>query len=205
MKLEDILIKAHELFHKYAIKSITMDDVARELGISKKTLYQFIMNKKELIEKVIAKEVETSTAKHEAIKKLNLNPIEELFEFSKMMNELLKTQNPALIYDLRKYHPSLFNKISEIKRQKAYESVLANLKNGIKDGFYRKEINPDIIAKIYVSRIEHNYDQSIFSISEITSMDVFNEILIYHLHGICNSEGLKILNKKLDEFKNQLI
>ena len=199
MELKDILSRTFDLYKKYAIKSVTMDDVAGELGISKKTLYQFVSNKNELVEKVIQSEMEHANKCHESIKLMNLNAIEALFEVSKLMNDLLKNHNPALYFDLKKYYPTLFKEVIAIKREKAYESVLNNLKNGIKEGFYRKEINPDIIAKIYVSRIEHNYDNSIFSIAEVTSIEVFNEVLIYHLHGICNEKGLKILNEKLKE------
>ncbi|RLD81342.1 MAG: TetR/AcrR family transcriptional regulator [Bacteroidetes bacterium] len=199
MELKDILSKTFELYEKYAIKSVSMDDVARELGISKKTLYQFVTNKSELVAMVIQSEMELAGKRHENIQTMKLNSIEELFEVSKLMNDRLKNHNPALFFDLKKYYPTLFKKITEIKREKAYESVLNNLKKGIKEGLYRKEVNPDIIAKIYVSRIEQSYDNSIFSIAEVTSIEVFNEVLIYHLHGICNEKGLKILNEKLKE------
>ncbi|OQX97571.1 MAG: hypothetical protein B6I20_12315 [Bacteroidetes bacterium 4572_117] len=199
MKLNDVLLKTFELYEKYAIKSVTMDDVARELGISKKTLYQFVANKKELVEKVIQSEMERAGKAHESISKMKLNSIEELLEVSKLMNERLKNHNPALFFDLKKYYPALFVEVTKIKRKKAYESILNNLKKGMKEGLYRKKINPDVIAKIYVSRIEQSYDNSIFSIAEITSIEFFNEVLVYHLHGICNEKGLQILNEKLKE------
>ena len=202
MELKEILSKTYELYDKYAIKSVTMDDVARELAISKKTLYQFVKNKNELVEKVIQSEVEHTKNKHEKIKSMKLNSIEELLEVSKMMNERLRNHNPGLFFDLKKYYPKLFKEVTEIKREKAYESVLDNLNKGIKEGLYREEIKTDIIAKIYVSRVEQDYNNNIFSIAEITSVDVFNEVLIYHLHGICNNKGLKILNQKLEEENN---
>ncbi|MCF6241479.1 MAG: TetR/AcrR family transcriptional regulator [Bacteroidales bacterium] len=174
-----------------------MDDVARELGISKKTLYQHVTNKSELVEMVIRSEMEKASQKHMSIQQMNLNAIEELFEVSKIMNEHLKKHNPALFYDLRKYYPKLYHEIKKNKREKTYESVLRNLKKGIFEGLYRKEIKAEIIAKLYVSRIEHSYEESIFSLEEITSIEVFNEILIYHLHGICNEKGLDILREKL--------
>lgn len=197
MELNEILSGTFDLYHKYAIKSVTMDDVARELGISKKTLYQHVANKTELVEKVIYSELEKAGQKHYQIQQMNLNAIEELFEVSKMMNEHLKKHNPALFYDLKKYYPKIYHQIRKKKREKAYESILRNLKKGISEGIYRKEINTEIIAKLYISRIEQSYDESIFSIEEITSVKVFNEILIYHLHGICNEKGLKILKSKL--------
>ncbi len=197
MELNEILSGTFDLYHKYAIKSVTMDDVARELGISKKTLYQHVANKTELVEKVIYSELEKAAQKHYQIQQMNLNAIEELFEVSKMMNEHLKKHNPALFYDLKKYYPKIYHQIRNKKREKAYESILRNLKKGISEGIYRKEINTEIIAKLYISRIEQSYDESIFSIEEITSVKVFNEILIYHLHGICNEKGLKILKSKL--------
>jgi len=201
MELNEILSKTLELYYKYAIKSVTMDDVARELGISKKTLYQYVANKKELVEKVIKSELERVAQMHSKIKNMNLNAIEELFEVSKMMNEHLKKHNPALFYDLRKYYPKLYHEVRIHKRTKAYESVLRNLKKGISEGLYRKEIKAEIIAKLYISRMEQSYDDSIFSIEEITSIEVFNEILIYHLHGICNEKGLKILKNKLKDLQ----
>jgi AcrR family transcriptional regulator len=197
MELNEILSRTFELYHKYAIKSVTMDDVARELGISKKTLYQYVANKSELVEMVVRSEMEKAAQKHMSIQQMNLNAIEELFEVSKMMNEHLKRHNPALYYDLRKYYPKFYHEIRKHKREKAYESVLRNLKKGISEGLYRKEINAEIIAKLYISRIEQSYEENIFSIEEVTSIEVFNEILIYHLHGICNENGLKILKEKL--------
>ncbi len=198
MELNEILSRTFELYHKYAIKSVTMDDVARELGISKKTLYQHVANKSELVEMVVRSEMEKAAQKHMSIQQMNLNAIEELFEVSKMMNEHLKRHNPALYYDLRKYYPKFYHEIRKHKREKAYESVLRNLKKGISEGLYRKEIKVEIIAKLYISRIEQNYEENIFSIEEVTSIEVFNEILIYHLHGICNEKGLEILRKKLN-------
>ena len=203
MKLDEILSRTFDLYHKYAIKSVTMDDVARELGISKKTLYQYVANKNELVEKVVLKEMEAAAERHRHIKEMELNAIEELFEVSKIMNEHIKRHNPALYYDLRKYYPALHRKIINQKREKAFEAVLRNLKKGISEGLYRKEIKAEVIAKLYVSRLEHNYDESIFSVEEVTSIEVFKEILIYHLHGICNENGLKILNKRLSEIINR--
>lgn len=199
MELKEILARTFELYEKYAIKSVTMDDVARELGISKKTLYQFVAHKNELVEKTIKNEMICAGNQHAKLKTMKLNSIEELFEVGKMMNERLKKHNPALLFDLRKYYPALYKEITKIKREKAYDSVLNNLNKGINEGLYREEIKPDIIAKLYVSRLEQSYDESIFSISEITSIEVFDEIMIYHLHGICNEKGLKILNQKLKE------
>ncbi len=198
MELNEILSRTFELYHKYAIKSVTMDDVARELGISKKTLYQHVANKSDLVEMVVRSEMEKAAQKHMSIQQMKLNAIEELFEVSKMMNEHLKRHNPALYYDLRKYYPKFYHEIRKHKREKAYESVLRNLKKGIAEGLYRKEIKVEIIAKLYISRIEQNYEENIFSIEEVTSIEVFNEILIYHLHGICNEKGLEILRKKLN-------
>ncbi len=201
MELNEILARTFELYYKYAIKSVTMDDVARELGISKKTLYQHVTNKLELVEMVVRSEMEKSVQRHKNIQQMNLNAIEELFEVSKIMNEHLKKHNPALFYDLKKYYPKLYHEIKKNKREKTYESVLRNLKKGISEGLYRKEIKAEIIAKLYVSRLEQSYEESIFSLEEITSIEVFNEILIYHLHGICNEKGLEILKGNLNKLQ----
>src|ERR1035437_2884162 len=107
-ELKNLLSKVRCLYMKYGIKSVTMDDVARELGISKKTLYQYVNDKNELVQKVVEMELDD---KAEGFSKMNcsgLNAIEELFEVHKMIRQMLKDYNPSTEYDLRKYYPELF-------------------------------------------------------------------------------------------------
>ena len=185
------------MYNRYGIKSVTMDDVASMLGMSKKTLYQFVIDKKDLVGKVIEMVIEQKDCQQNEVYSKSLNAIEEIFELANLMNDHVKSYNPTLEFDLKKYYPTLHQKVSQVRRAKMYNSVSANLKKGIKNGIYRDEIDVDIIAKIFVSRVELSFEDTLFQPEEITSSRVFNEMMTYHLHGICNTEGLKILHEKL--------
>ncbi len=196
-KIANILDKVFEMYNRYGIKSVTMDDVASMLGMSKKTIYQYVTDKKDLVEKVIERLIEKKDCLQKDVYGKGLNAIEEIFELANIMNDHVKNYNPAMDYDLKKYYPALHQKISSIRREKMYNSVTANLKKGIKSGIYRKEMDVDVIAKVFVSRVELSLDNPLFLPEEITSAKVFKEMMTYHLHGICNLEGLKILKEKM--------
>ncbi len=153
-ELKNILAKVRELYTKYGIKSITMDDVARELGISKKTLYQYVNDKDDLVGKFIDNEI---SLRQEEICKCfgsGFNAIEELFEISILMNKYIREQNPATEHDLQKYYPQHFQKTLKARRDGVYNYILLNLTKGIKEGLYRNDMNNSIIARLYLWRAE---------------------------------------------------
>lgn len=200
-ELKNILLKVRELYMKYGIKSITMDDVAKELGISKKTLYQFVTDKDDLVGKFVDNEI---TMRQEEICncfRSGLNAIEELFEISMYMNRLMRNQNPATEYDLKKYYPQHFQKTEKARREGIYEYILLNLKKGIKEGLYREELNKEIIAKLYLSRAENSHLNELFSKEEFTSIKIFIEILTYHVRGIATEKGIGVLERKINELE----
>ncbi len=202
-ELLNILEKVSILYQKYGIKSITMDDVAREFGISKKTLYQYVTDKPDLVEKVMLLIAEKHNSFFKKLRAKKINAIEELFEVNKYFTGMLKNYNPSMEYDLRKYYPDLFKKIYEVRRKRMYESIIRNMKKGIKEGLYRRDMDIEIIAKLHVSRIENMYDNEIFTNEELISTKVFNEIFIYHLRGIANVTGIKFLERKLKKLKSK--
>jgi AcrR family transcriptional regulator len=186
------------MYHKYGIRSVTMDDVSRELGISKKTLYQYFIDKNDLVSKIIDLEVTQRNKQFQQIFNNNLNAIEELLEVSKMVNLMLKEYSPAIDYDLKKYYPHVHEKIHLVKSRRMYEMVLQNMKKGKMEGIFREEMNEEVIAKLHVSRIIASTDNSLFSADEFFSSTVFFEVFIYHIRGIANEKGLKILEQNLE-------
>ena len=199
--LKNILLKVRELYMKYGIKSITMDDVARELGISKKTLYQFVSDKDDLVGKFIDFEIETKQKEICNCFKNNLNAIEGLFEISLFMNKAMKDQNPSTEYDLKKYYPHHYQKILKARREGMYSYILLNLKQGKTEGLYREEMNEEIIAKLYLSRAENAHFTDIFTVEEFTSIKLFFELLTYHIRGIATEKGIKVLENKIKELE----
>jgi AcrR family transcriptional regulator len=199
-QFKQILNKVHVLYNKYGIKSVTMDDVARELGMSKKTLYHFVKDKNELVEKVIGLEFSSRAAEMNKIWKLRLNAIEELFEVNRLINMMLKRVNPAMEYDLMKYYPDLHAEICKERKRRMFESMRKNIIKGKNEGLYRKELNEDIISKLYVSRVERVFHEDVQTINDFTSEDFISEVFIYHIRGIANKKGIAFL----EENKNEL-
>ena len=117
-ELINILNKVKVLYSKYGIRSVTMDDVSRELGMSKKTLYQYVKDKTELVDKIVDLEIDRYGCFFDSLSSQNLNAIEELFEVQKIVSKMLREHNPSQNYDLRKYYPEQYDKILKIKLKK---------------------------------------------------------------------------------------
>jgi len=199
-ELEQILLKVRDLYMRYGIKSITMDDVASNLGISKKTLYKHVKHKDDLVGKFVDYEINIQQQDASCILNSNLNAIEELLMVSKMINHKLKQINPSTEYDLKKYYPQHFLRLLESRRERMYSSIVKNIQKGKKENLYRKDLNDDIIAKLQVSRFESLVNNEVFSIEEFTSPKFFQEIFIYHIRGIANDKGVSFLECKLKSF-----
>lgn len=197
-----IIEKVSALYLQYGIKSVTMDDVARELGISKKTLYKYVDNKTELVSHFIDYILEQRLCNVQEIQKEKHNAIEELFKVNEYVIELLRNYNPSTEYDLRKYYPQQYEKIRKHRRTNMYQAVLANIQKGKKEGLFRSELNEDIIARVHVSRIENSFANEMFSIEELTSKEFIVEMMEYHIRGIASKKGIEFFEGKMKEFKN---
>jgi DNA-binding XRE family transcriptional regulator len=200
-ELKKILLKVREQYIKYGIKSMTMDDIAGELGISKKTLYQYVTDKDDLVGKFVDNEIRMRQEEICKCFKSGYNAIEELFEISIFMNRIMRDQNPATEHDLKKYYPHHFQKIVKARRENIYNYILLNLKKGIREGLYRKGMNLEIIAKMYLSRTENLHSNDMFTVEEVTSVKLFSELLSYHIRGIATETGIAILEKKIKDQK----
>jgi AcrR family transcriptional regulator len=200
-ELKNILFKVRELYMKYGIKSITMDDVARELGISKKTLYLYVTDKDELVGKFIENEI--SMRQEEICKcfRIGYNAIEELFEISLFMNKLMRNQNATTEHDLKKYYPNHFQKALKARHEGIYNYIMLNLRKGISEGLYREEMNKEVIAKLYLWRTENIQFDDLFTREEFTSVKLFMELINYHVRGIATEKGISVLDKKIKELE----
>ncbi len=185
----------------YGIKSITMDDVSRELGVSKKTLYQFVTDKDDLVGKFIDNEIAIRQEEICKCFRTELNAIEELFEISIFMNKIMRNQNPATEHDLKKYYPEHYQKIVKTRREGVYSYILTNLNNGKKEGLYRDDLNNEIIARLYLSRAESIHTNDMFTIEEFTSHELFIELIKYHVRGIATQKGISVLEQKIKELE----
>ena len=184
-----ILEQVRKLYHRYGIKSVTMDDVAKHLCISKKTLYEDFTDKEDLVRNVVLMDFNNRERFFEEIKSKNLNAIEELFEVYRMINSMFRDYNSSMEYDIHKYYPDLYSKVKLLRRKKMYDTLHGNMNKGKKEGLYRKELNTSIIARLHVFKVENMFDNEIFTMEELSSVKVFNEVFVYHIQGIMSATG----------------
>ena len=192
---EKVFSQTEELFMRYGIKSITMDDIAKELGISKKTLYQLVENKADLINKIIEDHIKREKEAIDNITASSKDAIEEMINIAQYVSMMLRTVSPTVIYDLKKYYRNAFELMESLHRQYIYSVIKTNIESGINQKLYRKEIDADIIAKLYISMSSQLVDSQIFSLKEYNREALYGEMIKYHFNGIASSKGLELLKK----------
>lgn len=197
MEIQDILEKVSTLYRKYGIKSITMDDVARELGISKKTLYQFVTDKTDLVQKVVEHVKQCHFVQVIQKPEIERNAIEDLIEVSLHLNAISRDHSASYYYDLKKYYPDVYKNLMTVRRKFMYESMLANIRKGKKEGLFRKGLDEKIIARLHLLRIENLQDTEIFEEDETHSSKFFKEVFVYHIHGLATQKGLRVLDENM--------
>ncbi|MBN1144880.1 MAG: TetR/AcrR family transcriptional regulator [Bacteroidales bacterium] len=201
-ELSAILKKVLFLYRKYGIRSVTMDDVSHELGISKKTLYQYVRDKDALVRQVI--ELEMSSQLNLLIDscKEDLNAIEELVEIARCINYMLKEYSAVAEYDLKKYYPDLYIMLRKVRKERILKFILDNMVKGKNEGLYRENMNIDILSRISLSHIDSMFDSEVITITEFLERPFFLEYFEYHLRGIVNASGLKILEDQLQKLED---
>jgi len=195
-----LIEKVSALYLTYGIKSVTMDDVAKHLGISKKTLYTIVKDKDQLVKLVVDNQIEIHRKQDKELKKKKIGALEEMLVVYQWVSELLRNMNPGYQYDLNKYYPELSLKFISFKEKQLYNNIKENLIKGKKEGLYRQEIKEEIIAQMNSERNLSMYRNNENMQSWITH-DSFQEIFLYHIHAILNDKGRQLL-KQIDLFNN---
>jgi TetR/AcrR family transcriptional regulator, cholesterol catabolism regulator len=189
-----ILQKADTMFLRYGLRSVTMDDIAKELGISKKTIYLYFADKDALIDKVTEYMLQEEKNKAEEIYKISKNPIEEIFLSTKIMKEMLQNINVVLFYDMQKYYPSSWQKYCDFKVY-FLEIVKRNLQEGITQKLYRAEINIDILAKTRIETVDMGFNMELFPAVKFNLYDFQLENIDHYIRGIVTPHGLEVYEK----------
>lgn len=200
-KLENLVRQIFNLFMKNGIKSMTMDDVARELGVSKKTIYKYFKDKADLVNQVMMLHINEDKKLCEALSKQSGNAIDEMFAIGKNVTNNIKEIHPSSYFDLQKYYPEAWNLFLTHKREFIYSCIVANMEKGIKEGLYRENLTIPIIAKVYIARIDLCMDSSIFPPDQFTFKDVLVEMMRYHIRGIATEKGVQYLSENIKDYK----
>lgn len=202
-KKEYILKNVGKLYLKFGIRSVTMDDVAREFGISKKTLYQYFNDKADLVENVI--DYYMANPAFNLNENSKANAIDRFFELRCHVLNILKYFHNNIEHDLKKLYPELYKKVHNVKRDRIYSSTVQNVTEGIESGLFREDLDIELIAKLQVGRmlLTLNPDYEIFAEAELASIDLFDKVIEYHMHAICTEKGIKYYKKQLNRIKNE--
>ncbi len=199
---EKILKGAEDLFMKYGVRSISMDDIARHLSVSKKTLYQYFADKEELVTMVSKSHLERSTKQYEELHETSGNSIEELARLSVCLKKDMEELNPAMLYDIQKFHPKAWNIWLEYKNKFIRESVVRNLKQGIEDGYIREEVNSEILAAVRIELVQIAFSQEVFPREKFKLAEVQGQIFDHFVFGLVTEKGKKLYMKH-KELNNQ--
>jgi AcrR family transcriptional regulator len=194
-----ILEKATELFMRYGIRSITMDEIAAQLGISKKTIYQFFTDKDEIVEAVVNQQIKKNELECVQFRSNSENAVHAVFIAVKETEEMLSGMNPLIMYDLEKHHPKSFKKFKDFKYQFFYKEIKENLQRGIEDELYRPEIDIDIVAKHRIESAFMGFNQDLFPHNRYKMSDVLLEIAFLFLYSVTTLKGRKMIEKYMQK------
>lgn len=176
-----------------------MDELSSKLGISKKTLYTFVKNKEELIEKIFLYEETKLSKTSEAFDNLPINAIEKLLKISEFIHEELKRINPMMQFEMKKYYHHIFDTYMERKRKFVFEGMKINIKQGIKEKIYRDDINVDLVATIYLNSFVELHNSDICKILDINFLQLFEVLFENHIRAISTPAGLAYFESRKNE------
>ncbi|MBS3915458.1 MAG: TetR/AcrR family transcriptional regulator [Bacteroidetes bacterium] len=191
-QVRKVIDTAWGMFKRFGVRSVSMDDVAREMSISKKTLYRCFRDKNELITKTMDHDLEVIEAGVDKVLSEETNPVHQVIRIAHFVSSYLKEINPSMIYDLQKYHPEIYAHFTNYRQNTFINKVLGNIKAGIQQGFYRDDLEQNTTAYLYLCLMNHGPETLIQMNKEASYADFYLEIIKYHLNAICTPKGLEV-------------
>jgi AcrR family transcriptional regulator len=193
--VERIIQGGEDLFLTAGIKSVTMDDIAKHLGISKKTIYHFFKDKNELVVALTKKKLQEDEDQMCAIMSASGDVIEEMINMMKCSEEIFSKINPIVIHDMQKYHPDAWKEFQNFKAEVLIRTLEELLNKGIKQGYIRPDIDVKIMARMRVTQVEMGFNTTLFPLAEFSPWKVQYQFLEHFNYGICTLKGYKLLDK----------
>jgi len=191
----EIVKGASELFMRYGLKSVTMDDIARHLSISKKTIYQHFSDKDELVNTFTAVVLENQEKELLSIENDCQNLMEGLHQTSEFLKNKVCNMNPSLMFDLKKYFPKAWKIFADFKRNYLKENLKRFLQKGMEEGYFRKDTNLEIICRMRLEQVELSFNPDIFPQNEFDLAEVHLQLFYHFVFGICTLKGHQEFNR----------
>lgn len=196
--------KADELFRRYGIKSVTMDEIASQMGVSKKTIYQSFSDKNELVDSVIVEMLDYNKLCCRNSRMQAQNAVQEVYFGMESLQDMLDNMNPSILFDIERGHPGTFKKFTEYKYNFLFDLMKKNIERGKKEGLYRADLNADLIAKIRIETIMLAFNEDLFPKNQYSLVYIQQEMLEYFLFAMVTPKGYKLITKyQNDRLKKQ--
>jgi AcrR family transcriptional regulator len=192
---ENILEKADNLFHKFGIRSISMDEIARELGISKKTIYQFFKDKDDIVYKMTQRRIEVDKNDFSEAYGSSEDAIDELIKVSLCLRKNLNRINPSLLFDIQKYHSRSWDLWLDYKNNFIKGYVLKSIERGKREGYFRAEIDAETLATFRIEQVQMSFDDRVFPHTKFDFTEVQMALFDHFVHGLLTMKGHKIYEK----------
>lgn len=196
-----IFQKSHDLFNRLGIRSVSMSDIATQLGISKKTVYQYYTDKDELVDEVFSAVMDENRSKCIQCHEQGENAIDEVFRSFDQVKDMLSNLHPSVLFDMQKYHTNTFKKFLDFKNNFLYKIINQNLQSGIDQGLYRDDIDIEILSRYRIHSIMIAFDSDVFPSNKTELVLIEQQLTEHFLYGIATTKGQKLITK----YKNQRI
>jgi AcrR family transcriptional regulator len=187
-----ILDKGTELFFRYGVKTVTMDAIAHELGISKKTIYQHFPDKDSMVFEVVKTFTEQDLAKWDELDRLYSNVIEKIFKSFEMTKDLLTQMNPRLLYEIQKYFPKAYHLFSEHGEKCIHENLIADFKKGAQFGYFRNDIDFELLARLRMAEVNFAFNPDFYPNNKLPLYETQLVMLDIFMRGILTEKGLTL-------------
>lgn len=187
----DILERVRALFFRYGVRSISMDDICRDLGISKKKLYAYVKSKNELVERLLELERRNFEVIFETNNFDGVNAIDVLLTVSKDIGERFWDISPSMTFDLKKYYPDIYHRHVEDRINFIYDKIQINIQKGIKSGYYREDFSVELVARLYIRRLMDLHNPEFFPADKFSFQTLFDVMFDNFIRGISNIRGVQ--------------
>jgi len=194
--LTDVLERVRELFFKYGVRSVSMDDICRDLGISKKKLYQLFSSKNELVEKLLELERQNFEIIFDTYSFEGVNAIDILLTVSKEVGERFRDVSPSMTFDLKKYYPDIYHTHIEERIDFIFKKIQINLEKGVNQGVYRDDLSIELVARIYIRRLIDLHNPEFFPADKFSFQTLFEAMFDNFIRGIANPKGIEYYEKQ---------
>lgn len=196
-----IISTARGLFEKFGVRSISMDEIAKQLGVSKKTLYQHFADKDEIVAVAMKVSIQEKSDKLMELKRNESNAIVLFIQLHQNLYQDKRRTNRLLWEDLKKYHPTTWKMVQQFKDKVVMELIRSNLERGILDGYFRSDIVPEMVTKLHLETLSLCHNDEVFPKTKFDNDEIFDRILDHALLGITTESGRKYFEQYKSENK----